>query len=152
MITISSDLACVLLVIIGLYALHKLYRYILFPKMIEKTTKEFDKNPKWITSELHSKYYGFADIDFITAENAIGALPRFRVSKEDKNRLEFLIPNDTLTRDIEKMGQIALACKIKMKFGLFFPDKPLQWLSILLFMLEGGEVNVKDIEKRQETN
>lgn len=152
MITISSDLACVLLVIIGLYALHKFYRYILFPKIIEKNTKEIDKNPKWITKELHAKYYGFADIDVITAENPMSVLPRFRVSKTDTTRLEFLIPEDTSTRDIERLGQVALVGKIKIKYGLFFPDKPIQWLSILLFMLEGGEVNVKDVEKRQETN
>jgi len=120
--------------------------------MIEKTTKEIDKNPKWITNELHSKYYGFADIDFITAESSIGALPRFRVSKENSSRLEFLIPEDTLTRDVETMGQLALVGKIKLKYGLFFPDKPIHWLSILCFMLDGGEVCVKDKEKRQETN
>lgn len=152
MITISTDLACILLFIIVGYALSRLYRFVIFPKIIEKTTKEFDKNPKWITNELHAKYYGFADIDFITAENTIGALPRFRVSKTDKSRLEILIPNDTLTRDVEQMGQVALVGKIKIKYGLFFPDKPIHWLSILLFMLEGGEISVKDMEKRQETN
>ena len=152
MIAISTDLACILLFIIVGYALSRLYRFVIFPKIIEKTTKEFDKNPKWITNELHAKYYGFADIDFITAENTIGALPRFRVSKTDKSRLEILIPNDTLTRDVEQMGQVALVGKIKIKYGLFFPDKPIHWLSILLFMLEGGEISVKDMEKRQETN
>ena len=152
MITISTDLAYIILFIIVGYALSRLYRYVIFPKIIEKTTKEIDKNPKWIINELRSKYYGFADIDFITAENRIGALPRFRVAKDDKTRLEMLISNDTSTRDIEAVGQIALVAKIKIKYGLFFPDKPLTWLSILCFMLDGGEISVKDIEKRQETN
>ena len=152
MITISTDLCYVILIIIFTYAFSRLYKYILFPKLIEKTTKEFEKNPKWITNELRSKYYGFSDIDFITAENKLGALPRFRVSKDDKTRLEMLISTDTLTRDIERIGQIALVGKIKIKHGLFFPDKPIHWLSILCFMLDGGEVCVKDIEKRQETN
>ena len=152
MITISTDLAYIILFIIAGYALSRLYRYIIFPKIIEKTTTEIDKNPKWVTRELHSKYYGFADIDIITAENSLSALPRFRVSKEDKTRLELLIPDDTPVRDIEKIGQIALVGKIKIKYGLFVPDKPLPWLSILCFMLEGGEINIKDIEKRQETN
>lgn len=152
MITISTDLAYILLFLIVGFAFSRLYKFVIFPKIIEKTTKEFDKNPKWITDELHSKYYGFSDIDFITAENAIGALPRFRVSKEDETRLELLIPNDISTRDIEKIGQVALVGKIKIKYGLFFPDKPIHWLSILCFMLDGGEVAVKDIEKRQETN
>ena len=107
MITISTDLAYILLFLIVGFAFSRLYKFVIFPKIIEKTTKEFDKNPKWITDELHSKYYGFSDIDFITAENAIGALPRFRVSKEDETRLELLIPNDISTRDIEKIGQVA---------------------------------------------
>lgn len=152
MITISTDLACILLFILTGYALIRLYKLVIFPKIIEKTTKEFERNPKWITNELHSKYYGFHDIDFITAENTIGALPRFRVAKDDETRLEFLISNDTTTREIEKMGQVALVGKIKVKYGLFFPDKPLHWLSIMCFMLDGGEVSVKDIEKGQETN
>lgn len=151
MITISTDLAYILLMLIVGYALGRLYKLVIFPKMIEKTTKEIDKNPKWITNELHSKYYGFSDIDFITAENTIGALPRFRVAK-DSTRLEFLIPEDTSIRDIERMGQVALVGKIKIKYGLFFPDKPLHWLSILCFMLDGGEISIKDVEKRQETN
>lgn len=151
MITISTDLAYIILFIIAGYALSRLYRYVIFPKIIDKTTKELDKNPKWITNELHSKYYGFSDIDFITARNTLGALPRFRASKDSK-RLEFLIDEDTPTRDLEKIGQVALVGKIKIKYGLFFPDKPLHWLSILLFMLDGGEVAVKDVEKRQETN
>ena len=151
MITISTDLAYIILFLISMYAFSRLYRYVIFPKILEKTTKEIDRNPQWITKELHSKYYGFADIDFITAENSLGALPRFRASK-DKNKLEFLISEDTSIRDLEKIGQIALVGKIKIKYGLFFPDKPLHWLSILCFMLDGGEVSVKDIEKRQETN
>lgn len=152
MITISTDLAYVILFIISAYAFSRLYRYVIFPKIIEKTTTEFDKNPKWITNELHSKYYGFADIDFITANNTVGHLPRLRVAKDDKTRLEMLIPHDIETREVEAIGQLALVGKIKVKYGLFFPDKPLHWLSILCFMLDGGEVNVKDIEKRQETN
>lgn len=152
MITISTDLACIILTILTMYILSRFYRFILFPKIVEKTTKELEKNPKWITKELHSKYYGFSDIDIITAESSIGALPRFRIAKDDKTRLEFLISNDITTREIETMGQVALVGKIKVKYGLFFPDKPLHWLSILCFMLDGGEVSVKDIEKGQETN
>ena len=152
MITISKDLAYILLSIISIYALNRLFIYVIFPKIIEKTTKEFDKNPKWITNELHSKYYGFSDIDFITAENSIGHLPRVRVAKHDNTRLEMLVPNDLSIRDVEHIGHMALVSKLKLKYGLFFPDKPIHWLSILLFMLEGGEVAIKDIEKRQETN
>lgn len=148
---LSTDVACIILMVIVLYAFHKLWRYIIFPKIIEKSTKEIEKNPKWITSEL-KQYYGFADIDFITAENPMGALPRFRVPKGDNARLEMLVPDDISTREVENIGRLALVGKIKIKYGLFFPDKPIAWLSILLFMLEGGDVAVKDVEKRQETN
>lgn len=152
MITISTDLACIILTVLTMYILSRFYRFVLFPKIVEKTTKEFERNPKWITNELHSKYYGFHDIDFITAENTIGALPRFRVAKDDDTRLEMLISADTTTREVEQIGQVALVGKIKIKYGLFFPDKPIHWLSILCFMLDGGEVTVKDINKGQETN
>ena len=91
MITISTDLACILLTVLTIYILNRFYKFILFPKIVEKTTKELEKNPKWITKELHSKYYGFSDVDIILAESSIDALHRFRVAKNDKSRLEFLI-------------------------------------------------------------
>lgn len=147
-----DDICVLALCALGFYIGGCIGKYVVLPFLIRKTTKEIDKNPKWITSALHSKYYGFSDIDFITAESTIGALPRFRVAKGDNTRLELLIPNDTLTKDVEKIGQIALVGKIKVKYGLFFPDKPLYWLSILCFMLDGGEVAMKEVEKRQETN
>lgn len=147
MITINSDLAYILLFLIGFYVFSRLFRLTIFPKIIEKTTKEYDKNPKWITSQLHEKHYGFNDIDFILAENTLGALPRFRVNKNDATRLEMLVPKDISTNDIEQIGQLALVGKIKIKYGLFFPDKPLNWLSVLCFMLEGGKVDIKEVEK-----
>lgn len=137
----------ILAILILIVCCHIFNRYI-FPKIIEKTTKETEVNPKWITTELRQKYYGFDDIDFILAENPLGALPRFRASK-DKTRLEVLIPNDILTKDIEDFGRVALIGKIQAKYGLFFPDKPIHWLSILCYMLEGGDVNMidKPVEK-----
>lgn len=143
----NIDLYCVIFVGLILYVFSRAYKCLIRPKILDMTTKEFDKNPKWITNELHSNHYGFDDIDFIPAENFLGTLPRFRVSKSDKTRLEILFPNDTSTKDVEQIGRIALVGKIKIKYGLFFPDKPLHWLSILLFMLEGGDVTIKDISK-----
>lgn len=151
MITISTDLVCVILTITILWVLHKLCKIVIIPKMINKATKEIEKNPKWITNELRSRYYGFIDIDFVLAENSLGNLPRFRVPK-DNTRLELLVPSDISTKDVNQIGQIALAGKLKIKYGLFFPDKPIHWLSILLYMLDGGDIGVTDIEKRQETN
>lgn len=130
----------ILAVLILIVAYHIFNRYV-FPKIVEKTTKEIEVNPKWITAELRRKYYGFSDIDFILAENSLGALPRFRASK-DKTRLEMLISTDTTTRDVEDLGRVALIGKIHAKYGLFFPDKPIHWLSILCYMLDGGDVSM----------
>lgn len=149
---LSNEASGIILAILILIVCYHIFNRYIFPKIIEKTTKETEVNPKWITTELRQKYYGFDDIDFILAENPLGALPRFRASK-DKTRLEVLIPNDILTKDIEDFGRVALIGKIQAKYGLFFPDKPIHWLSILCYMLDGGDVNMidKPVEKRQET-
>lgn len=152
MITISTDLAYIILFCIVGFALSQLYKSVIFPVVLEKSTKEIEMNPKWITDKVRKEYYGFADIDFITAENSLGALPRFRVPKTDKTRLQVLIPADVPLKDVDEIARIALIGKIKIKYGLFFPDKPLHWLSVLCFMLDGGSIEMKDVEKRQETN
>ena len=46
-----------------------LYIKIIRPFLIKKTTKELEKNPKWLMSELRSQYYGLDDIDVILTEN-----------------------------------------------------------------------------------
>ena len=145
---LSNEASGIILAILILIVFYHIFNRYIFPKIIEKTTKETEVNPKWITTELRQKYYGFDDIDFILAENPLGALPRFRASK-DKTRLEVLIPNDILTKDIEDFGRVALIGKIQAKYGLFFPDKPIHWLSILCYMLDGGDVNMidKPVEK-----
>lgn len=151
MITISTDLCYIILIVIGLYIGYRVGKDLILPKIIDDATTEIEKNPKWITQELNAKYYGFNDIDFILAESELGALPRFRIEKYTK-RLEILIDNDTSTKDVEALGQMALAGKLQIKYGLFFPDKPLCILSVLCFILDGGEIEVKETEKRQETN
>ena len=122
-------------------------RNIIFPKIIFKSMKEIERNPKWITSKL--QYYGFDDIDIVLCESKWGMLPRFRAGKD--NRLELWIDNDTSTRDVDDVGHLALCGKVKAKYGLWFPDKPTYWLSILLYTLDGGNIEMKDIEK-QETS
>ena len=52
-----------------------------------------------------------------------------------------MIPNDTLTKDAEEVVRLALVGKIYIKHNLFFPDKPTHWLSILCYMLDGGDIN-----------
>lgn len=142
-----TDFVIVLGVISGLYLAWKLFNRVIFPKMVYHGMKEIDRNPKWITSKL--QYYGFDDIDIVLCESKWGMLPRFRVGKDD--RLELWIDNDTPTRDVDDVGHLALCVKVKTKYGLWFPDKPTYWLSILLYMLDGGDVNMID-KKQQETS
>lgn len=137
----NSEIASAILAIIIGYVIATIFRKAILPLIYKKKTKEIEKNPKWITSRINDKYYGFSDIDFILAENPLGGLPRFRLAKDHK-RLELLIPNDTQIRDLDAIAKVALAGKIKIKYGVFYPDKPIHWLSILCFMLDGGDVSM----------
>ena len=112
----------------------------IYPKLIEYFTKEIERNPKWVTSQL--QYYGFEDIDIVLCESKLGRLPRFRTG--ENKRLELLIDNDTPTYEVETIGRIALAAKIKTEYGLWFPDKPLYWLSVLCYMLDGGDIQMSN--------
>lgn len=141
-----NDLVILAFLIAVGYVFAKLWEYIIFPFIVEKTTYEIEKNPNWITPKLKQKYYGFTDIDIITARSSIGAIPRFRLQfdKKEKNkvdRIELLIPEDTSVNDIDRIAAIALAAKIRIFYGLTFTDKPASWLSILLYMLDGGKIN-----------
>ncbi|MDE6946265.1 MAG: hypothetical protein K2P14_03660 [Anaeroplasmataceae bacterium] len=138
-----QDMLAILLIIFIFYGFYQLFNLFIFPKIIEKDTKEFEKNPKWIVSKL-DEYYGFDDIDFILADSSFGALPRFRISSKN-NRFELLIPNNILANNVDDIIQLALIGKIKIKYGLFFPNKPIYWLSILCYMLDGG--NIEEIKK-----
>lgn len=142
----ESMLATIIVIIIG-YILMKIWKYIIFPFIVKKTTHEVEKNPKWITPKLRQNYYGFSNIDIITARSTIGALPRFRLnSKEtDKERLELLISEDTPVNDIDKVATLALQGKLHVYYNLHFPDKPAYWLSILLYMLDGGDIKPESI-------
>lgn len=140
-ITITPyDVMIGVLAVIGMYILFKLFDKIIFPWIIDKKTKDIEKNPKWITSGLREKYYGFNDIDIITVNSPFGMIPRFRLDKNRKDRLQLLISEETSTQEVDTVAQLALAGKIKVKYGLWFPDKPVYWLSILLYMLDGGDV------------
>ena len=142
----ESMLATIIVIVIG-YILIKIWKYIIFPFVVKKTTHEIEKNPKWITPKLRQNYYGFSNIDIITARSTIGALPRFRLnSKEtDKERLELLISEDTPVNDIDKVATLALQGKLHVYYNLHFPDKPAYWLSILLYMLDGGDIKPESI-------
>lgn len=142
----ESILATIIVIIIG-YILIKIWKYVIFPFVVKKTTHEIEKNPKWITPKLRQNYYGFSNIDIITARSTIGALPRFRLnSKEkDKERLELLISEDTPVNDIDKVATLALQGKLHVYYNLYFPDKPAYWLSVLLYMLDGGDIKPESL-------
>lgn len=142
----ESMLATIIVIVIG-YILIKIWKYIIFPFVVKKTTHEIEKNPKWITPKLRQNYYGFSNIDIITARSTIGALPRFRLnSKErDKERLELLISEDTPVNDIDKVATLALQGKLHVYYNLHFPDKSAHWLSVLLYMLDGGDIKPESI-------
>ena len=143
-----EDILAIIIVIIILYTLLKVWKYMLRPFIINRTTQEIEKNPKWITPKLKQNYYGFSDIDIITAKRPIGTLPRFRLNSKEKGkeRLELLIPEDTPISDIDKVATLALQGKIHLYYNLFFPDKSALWLSILLYMLDGNDIEREPIK------
>lgn len=142
---------CVVIITILIFFASKLFfTLFIMPKFIEANLKEIERNPKWI---VKNNYYGFQDIDIVLAETNLNrSLPRILVTKE--NRYEFWISNDTTTREVDEVLRLAIMGKIKVKYNLFFPEKPLHWLSILCYMLDGGEIQEKSakFEEKQETS
>ena len=130
----------VLVLVVGWHT----FNTIIFPWITTKSIKEIDRNPKWITSEIIPYYYGFYDLDFVIIESRFCLTPYLRISKKDKTRLELLITNDITTAEVNDIARLALAGKIKVKYGLWFPEKPLHWLSILCYMLDGGDIKESD--------
>ena len=137
------DICVICAVIILLYGMYEIFNKVIFPWIVDKKTVDVEINPKWIMNELQNKYYGFHDIDIVIVNCPLGMLPRFRMSKIYKDRIQLLIPEDTSTRDIDRIAQMALAGKIKIKYGLWFPNKPTHWLAILNYMLDGGDIKIE---------
>lgn len=134
-----ETLYAMLLSLIIFYVSFHIFKRYIFPKSVEADTKEVERNPKWIMKDVKNKYYGFQDIDIVTAETKMFySLPRLRVV--DNKRFELLIPTDTSTKDVNDILRLALMGKIEVKYGLQFRDKPLHWLSILCYMLDGGDI------------
>lgn len=152
------DILMIALNLCALYVLYTIVKTFIYPKLLDALTTEVERNPSWLSEKLRSEYYGYSDIDFITCECPLCHVPRFRVTKDE--RLELLVPNDFTVWDRERIGKIALIGKIRIKYGLTVPDKPIYWLSILCYLLDGGDINVsetkweenKDSEKRQENS
>ena len=128
-----------IIIVLSTYLGCNLYKYFLRPFILKLGTKDIETNPKWLTPKLQSEYYGFHDMDIVLVETKfIHELPRFRVTKQ--NRLQLLLPIDISTKDTEEIARIALLGRLKIKHNLWYPDKPTHWLSILNFMLDGGDI------------
>ena len=145
----SRSMIYILVGVFCYWIAYTILKYIVIPWIYEKGTKEIAKNPDWLVSELKTQYYGTQDIDFVVVESRFGLLPRFRLAK--KNQLQLLISSDMTTRDIELIARAALVGKIKIKYNLWFPEKPAYWLSILCYMLDGGNINQSGVKWKRKS-
>lgn len=118
----------------------KLFQDVILPMIEKKKTVETEINPKWITSKVEHSY-GFQDIDFILARSPFNNLPYMRVVQKDgKVRFQFILSEDTSVKDVDTIVKMAITGKIYAKYKVLYPDKPLFWLSILCYMLDGGDI------------
>lgn len=145
----NSEVCELLISVVALFALYKLFKKVLLPIIINATTKEIEVNPKWIASKVKNEY-GFSDIDFVIVESPIGVTPRFRITKNDKFQL--LLSEDTSVNDVDELIRIALVGKVKARYGLWFPDKPTYWLSVLCFMLDGGDIRMESTKWKDKND
>lgn len=134
-----KEVIALLFVIFIVYIATRVFKWFVLPVILDMDTKEIERNPKWIVDKVKGIYYGFHDIDFILAENNMfSSLPRFKITKA--NRYELWLPSDISIRDVDEIVRLALVGKIKIKYGLDFDNKSLHWLSILCYMLDGGDI------------
>ena len=119
----------------------QLWKIFVHPKIVKNVIQEIERNPDWLMSVLRKKYYGFSNIDIIIARSSVVKLPMLNVKFIDnKVRLELYLSEDTSTKDIDDVAQLALEGKLYVLYGLKFSDKPAHWLGILLYMLDGGDI------------
>lgn len=140
----------------------KAYFDFIRPILIKKNMKEVEKNPKWLTPVIRSQYYGLDDVDVILVENKYGVKPQFRakvvnVNKEKRTkevRLELLLPTTITTNEIDEIAKIALigklCIKIRPELAILYANKPAYWLSILNYMLDGGNINQSAVSWKEK--
>lgn len=139
-----------LLIIVIFIIEWKIFNKTLAPILIQKGLTEIARNPKWITSRLHEEYYGFDDVDIILCESKWGVLPYFHINHK---RIEVWVSNNTSIDEVEALGHLILCSRLKVEYGLWYTGKPLYWLSLLLYMLDGGDMKVEEkIKNKQETS
>lgn len=136
---IASNIMIGIIAFCFVWLLYTTLKEFILPFVLTKSIKVIEKNPKWITPILREQYYGFSDIDVFIVDTAFNILPCFRVSK-DKKRYELLLSEDTTTNELDKIAQVALMSKIEVKYGVLINNKSPQWMSILCYMLDGGDI------------
>lgn len=147
-----KDLCYLGLSLCSIYALYNIVKVYIFPKLLDLLTTVKETNPDWLANRLRSQYYGFNDIDFIICECPIWNIPRFRMDKNTK-RLQLLIPDDVSVWNREKIAKIALIGKIRIRYEINpSTDKPIEWLSILCYMLDGGDINISETKWVENKN
>lgn len=140
---LSDELCFLILTAIIVYIGYRVFKSVAIPFTINFIADEIEMNPKWFIGKLREDYYGFHDVDIILVDHAVGRLPCFRKVKATK-RIEVLLSEEVKTSEVNSLAQLILATKIKMKYGVYYPNKPIAWLSILCYMLDGGEINQID--------
>ena len=147
----TKTIAIAIVTTISLYLLWRLYKRVLYPIILQSGMREISRNPTWVNNRIRT-YYGFEDIDIVLCESLWGGLPHLRVAT-NKSKLELWIPNDVSVDDIDYYGRLALSAKLKINYGLWFPEKSLPWLSIVCYMLDGGDVKYEFQSKsKQQTS
>ena len=133
-----KEVVALLFVLFIMYIATRVFKWFVLPVILDMDTKEVERNPKWIVDKVKGVYYGFHDVDFILENNIFSSLPRFKITKA--NRYELWLPSDISIRDVDEIVRLALVGKIQARYGLIFRDKSLYWLSILCYMLDGGDI------------
>lgn len=150
--SILKDLCYLGLTLCSIYAFYHIIKVVVFPNILNLFTKVKETNPDWLAGKLRSQYYGFNDIDFIICECPIYNAPRFRLTK-DMSRIQFLVPTGMTVWDREKLAKIALIGKIKIRYDVDTSfNKPIEWLSILCYMLDGGDINISETKWVENKN
>lgn len=116
------------------------------PAFMTANLKIIETNPKWLVSKLNERYYGFHDIDILLADNPYLSFPVERFNKKT-NHIEIILSNDdTTTKDIDDIAQLALSIKLIVKYQIFYEGKSADWLSILCYMIEGNDINIDKVK------
>ena len=128
------------------------FSYILQKRKLKKLNI-IEKNPKWIVSDLKTRGYGLDDVDVFVTENTDSSLHTFDYNAS-QSKLTAYVPKSFSSQDIEVLAKEILVTKIYIKTKNNYDDKPIHWLFILYYLLEGNDISPNSInwnilQKRQ---